>query len=71
MNITYDEFMDMHFEYFSQRYKKFLKIERLNGVNNRESTQFRIYCRNFTEIITMTPDRKPHDTEFRLVKVQG
>ena len=70
MDITYDEFMDMQFEYFSQRYKKFFKIERLNGVNNKESTQFRIYFRNYTEIITMTPNRKPHDNEFRLVKVQ-
>lgn len=69
MNITYDEFMDMQLERLSQRYDNVIKIERLNGVNNNESTQFRLYFEKYTEIITMTPNREPHDTSFRLVNV--
>jgi hypothetical protein len=71
MDITYDEFMNVQLERLSQRYKDVIKIERLNGINNNESTQFRIYFKKYTEIITMTPNRKPHDTTFKLVSIRS
>ena len=69
MDITYDEFMNVQLEYLNQRYKDVIKIERLNGINNNESTQFRLYFETYTEIIIMTPNRKPYDTTFKLVSV--
>ncbi|MGC1426459.1 MAG: hypothetical protein WA833_07115 [Nitrosotalea sp.] len=70
MNITYDEFMNMQLERLSQCYKNVIKIERLNGINNNQSTQFKLYFERYIEVITMTPNQEPHDTSFRLVNVQ-
>lgn len=61
--------MDMQLERLSQRYENVIKIEKYEGISNNESTQFKLYFKNYIEIITITPNREPHDTNFRLVNV--
>lgn len=66
MNITFDEFMDVELERLSQR-KNVIKIERSVGIHNVQSNQFKLYFNSYVEVIYMTPNREPHDIEFRLV----
>jgi len=68
MNILYDEFMDMQLERLSQR-KNVIKIERLQGINNDKSNQFKVYYAKYVDVIRITPNCEPHDTIFRLVHV--
>jgi hypothetical protein len=68
MNITYDEFMYMQLERLSQ-HNNVIKIERLQGINNDKSNQFKVYYKKYINVIKITPNHEPHDTKFRLVNV--